>query len=481
MRKIWIIISLFLALLHHTDSQTTATYTWINTNIMFDYPANWVVRDDTQRYEAISLATSQAMLDANEIPPQEAIFQVNVPISASPAALAAYDLNLGDDGMTVVDAFSLLGVRASVQVFSLDGRDVARVEHIEGEQMAVFLLIEGQDIFYFVYGAFQTADQAQFEPLLFDLLTSIRPAESTIQGGGRVIEQNIPAQTPTGVIWQQQQPFDRNLFEALPTNFGRLAIAADDTLYIATGTNAILELAPTGELTRIIQNDLIHIADLALDSDGSFWVIDPWQQKVYHLSPDGDVLSSFGTFGTAPDQFGRISPLDIVLAPNDQIYLFVTQVFGSRTYDEIQIWSKDGQFIDNILIQARTEGFQDSSLLMLQDETLYVYAFSDMLVQQYNLDGELLQTLLQPPPPRAPTSMAVDSSGRVFFATSGIIRVYENGERVLTFGDPGINTSGEIPAGMLIAPRGMGFLSNGDLVVVDANQSHWQVIRLAAP
>lgn len=481
MRLIVLIVTVLQVFTSSIAQAPTEAYTWINAGITFEYPADWVVRDDTVSYEAISIATTEAMLDADEIPEGEALFLVNAPISLSPEALAVYDIT---EEITIADVFTLLGSNGTntVQVFSLAGRPVARLEYTENNRMVIFLLVQGDEVAYFIYGAFNAVDQSFFEPYLLELANSVQPATLPTDGGS-IIEQNIAPQNPAGVVWQQQQPFDDSAFESSQTSFGRLAIGDDDTIYVATGNNSILVISPDGELLRIIHNDNAAINDLALDTDGTFWVTDQYQNKVYHLSAEGDILSGFGEFGSAPDQFGAISPLAIELAPNDLLYLFVTYVISGSTYDEIQIWTKDGELVENIYIQSRGDsGFQDSSFLALgSDELLYAYAYSDVLVQQYALNGDLLQTVYQPGEPLSPSSITVDDSGRIYFATTGLIRIYENGERIQTIGEPALNATGEIAIGTYVAPRGMGFLSNGDLIVVDANESHWNITRIQAP
>lgn len=72
---------------------------------------------------------------------------------------------------------------------------------------------------------------------------------------------------------------------------------------------------------------------------GNIYVADTHNHRVLVFSPKGQVLQTFGEYGTNPGQF--IFPTDIAFAPDGRI--FVSEYGGN---DRIQIFDSSGQFLD---------------------------------------------------------------------------------------------------------------------------------------
>jgi DNA-binding beta-propeller fold protein YncE len=124
-------------------------------------------------------------------------------------------------------------------------------------------------------------------------------------------------------------------------------VGPDGTVYIADSLNQRVQvLAPNsctpswafGTKGTNPDGDFEFIRSVEYDpTDGSLWTADQTLGVVEHFSSTGQWLSSFGSKGTATDQFNQ--PSDIVL---DGDYVFVSD---TATH-QIKIWTKQGQFIE---------------------------------------------------------------------------------------------------------------------------------------
>lgn len=92
----------------------------------------------------------------------------------------------------------------------------------------------------------------------------------------------------------------------LPTD---VAIDAEGNVYVSEygGNDRITRLTPDLQFVRHFPDretfPLNRPQSLAFDADGSLWVADSCNHRIVRLSPDGEVLASFGTLGEGPGEF----------------------------------------------------------------------------------------------------------------------------------------------------------------------------------
>ncbi len=193
---------------------------------------------------------------------------------------------------------------------------------------------------------------------------------------------------------------------------------AYDKLIGSVGTNAGQFDAPRG---------------IAVAKDGSVYVADSRNNRIQHLSADGQVLQSWGTFadvskGNAPG--GTFyEPWGVAVAPDGSVY--VTDTWNHR----VEKFTADGQFV-----------------------TMWGY-------------------FGQAEKPEAfwgPRGIAVDAQGRVFVVDTGNKRVVvfgPNGEPVTSFGSSGLD------AGQFDEPVGVAFSNSGLVFITDTWNQRIQVFQ----
>jgi hypothetical protein len=281
-----------------------------------------------------------------------------------------------------------------------------------------------------------------------------------------------------GVKWIFQADLATYAPDSVAGAFGRTAFY-DQEIFVATGGHNLLVLTLDGMLDRIITNDLVYFHDVAMDSDGTIWALDRYNLKIWHLSPSGEILSAFGAHGTGAEYWATYGPSDIAL-DDEYIYVLITAVVNSYTVEDVQVWRRDGEFVGLRVSLPREGGLRDSSLLTVTDDNIFIASGGTYLYSAYDKTGTLayhLPSLLQQSYPGA---LAFNADGElVFFETLGAIYRYNATTGAIDgFGQSATERSGEIPSGSLFYPRGLVVLPDGDVIITDANDTHWQVLRV---
>ncbi len=172
---------------------------------------------------------------------------------------------------------------------------------------------------------------------------------------------------------------------------------------------------------------------VAVAKDGSLYVADSRNNRVQHLTADGQVLQSWGTFadiskGAAPG--GTFyEPWGIAVGPDGSVY--VTDTWNHR----VEKFTADGQFV-----------------------TMWGY----------------FGQAEQPEAFWGPRGIAVDAQGRVFVVDTGNKRVVvfgPNGEPVTSFGSAGFDP------GQFDEPVGIAFSSDGLIFITDTWNQRIQVFQ----
>jgi DNA-binding beta-propeller fold protein YncE len=125
----------------------------------------------------------------------------------------------------------------------------------------------------------------------------------------------------------------------LPTD---VAVDANGFVYVSEyqGNDRITKWSPSLEYISALGEEPINDARLRrpagldIDSEQTLWIADACNHRIVRITLDGEVLSTFGTFGSAPGELRY--PYDICVAPDDTI--LVCEYEGNR----LQWFSKDG-------------------------------------------------------------------------------------------------------------------------------------------
>ncbi len=141
----------------------------------------------------------------------------------------------------------------------------------------------------------------------------------------------------------------KNTFSAVSAS--GLALAVNDAgtrIYVAEkgGRVAILN-GLTGEFLSYL-GDLTATGDVAVDSNGSVYVVDPLDVKVIKYNSAGEMMTSFSGFGGGEGEFQRIA----VVAVNEsskEVYVSGDSVPGNMAGSSfVQIFDFNGQYLGKI-------------------------------------------------------------------------------------------------------------------------------------
>lgn len=476
---------LLIALLFLTSPATASTqdddlntYTWLAVNLSFDYPTDWVLRDDLTTSGTVSLSTSFEAMDATPIPDGEILMQIVPPISTHPDNLVRLGvLNLTPE--VVLNQLQQIA-RMIPERNEIDGREVYTLTtKANGMTFLMIALHYDDDMIALTYAV--TAGDS-----IDDYYDQVMAVALSI-GWGELPEPNLEVQSvqapPTGefqgVEWVFQSELETYAPDFVGGTFGRMD-RSDEALFVATGVNQLLVFTFDGVLDRIITNDLIYFDDVAVDSDGTLWVLDRKNLKIWHITPSGELLGALGGYGEGVMQFNIYGAADIAL-DDDYIYVLTTKPYQSYMVEDVQVWRRDGEFVSLLISLPRDGGVRDSTLLYVNDEHIYITVGGDYLYSIYDKAGNLerhIPALLQTSYPGEFTFNEEDNL--LFFETFGTIYRYSpDSEGIELFGFSATERTGEIPSGELFYPRGLSVLPDGDLVVVDANETHFQVMRVS--
>jgi peptidylamidoglycolate lyase len=128
-----------------------------------------------------------------------------------------------------------------------------------------------------------------------------------------------------------------------------LTIDQNDNVWLTdVGLHQVFKFDRDGNLLMVLGergiagNDKAHFnmpTDVAISPDGSFYVSDGYgNSRVIKFSSDGNYLTSWGGYGTAPGQFD--TPHSIVLDSQGQVYV------ADRGNSRLQIFDRNGKFIE---------------------------------------------------------------------------------------------------------------------------------------
>ena len=217
------------------------------------------------------------------------------------------------------------------------------------------------------------------------------------------------------------------------------------------------------------------VRDLAVAPDGTLYVTDTANHRVWHVTPQGEVLAMWGVYGVGPGQFNE--PWGIALAGDGTVYVADTwnhrvqkfdahgQYLGSwGTLAQVNLGDPVGQYV---FYGPRGIDVSSSGEVYVTDtgnKRVVVFDAAGIFLREFGGSGA------NPGQMNEPVGIAVGAAGTVFVADTWNQRV-----QVLT-GEGIFLRQWSIPAWQGDSPEEKPFVALGDDTVVVSDPVHQRVL-----
>ncbi|MBN2302892.1 MAG: hypothetical protein JXQ72_00355 [Anaerolineae bacterium] len=464
---VWGVIAVLALMITPVSAQggLEQTLTSADGVLAYQLPAGWIVFD-TGGQEIIINNTEDAfnnLVSGNN--PREG--DILILIMGPDAILEQYAPEDGVDNLqAMAEAFAEAGTAdgtltlAEIELMTApDGRPMAGAEYTEDSVMggAMFVFDEGGQ--YYGMAVLAPKDTyEEYKDIIGDIALSLK-----LNAGGGDAGAEVALES-AAVVWVKSDVF-KNID-------GGLALA-EDRVYISDGAGGVLVYSLDGDLLSTITHpDFFAPNSPVLDADGNLWLADGFRHMVFQMSPEGDLLQSFG----GEDIFEALSPGFLALGPDGNLYLEENR----EDEDWIEVWTTEGEFVREFQI-----GDENSFIWSLElgpDHLLYAV---DLVggVRVYDLDGVVITDSLAPNLTRFQfiTAFAALPDGTFMMSRSALEG--GNEEQQIVHFDADGNVLGQFLAAdlgldMLYAPLDFVLLPDGDVIVSDGNINGSHLFRL---
>ena len=361
--------------------------------------------------------------------------------------------------------------------------------------------------------------------------TAIAPPAAWAEGGN-VVSLLVPAdgtllavrsKGERGDVWRRAQDGGwTELLGGLKMGSGGAALAPDGTIYVVEeGRQLVHRLAPDGTTTLVAGAGvaggptLVTPTAAAVGPDGTLYVADRRTNLVHARKPDGSWRLAAGATGDSLASDGFLSfngPAGVAFDPSGRMVVaestgHAIKRFDGQTLTTIAGGIKGDAGDGGPALEAR---FDTPGALMYKGEDLLVVDSRNQRIRAIGPDGVIRALVgpehggtelpLQPGVPRAAaehyikggSSIVVGPDGLIYFGSSGnhqVARLRADGQVELVAGRPyaedeqadDAGDGGEATRAGLLAPLGLIFDAQGDLLVADTGNMRIRKVTGLAP
>jgi len=464
----FVIVALMFALIlpaipHAALAQADHTYRNDELGLVFQYPTDWVVRDQPQTQSIIAASKADLEAVAAGKAPQGLLFSISISsfriigaaraedfpnvlakITKTDATPTPVTIN-GAEGLLLDTVDTAQDVATRTVILSIGGRRVAVVRGLS--TIAVWTTGGGEGRFN------ELKDSLNFFPP---------------QGRAK-------ADTFGRVMWQI--PAD-NL-----TDFSDLSVSGDGaTLYVTERTQGIWQVSANGIARDVIKPDGIGaFGAIGVLRTGALYIADPVTHEVWVVDTTTNKITRLlgGRLGTGKAEFGANSPRYFAFGVQGQLYVLDENDKGLR----IQIFNRGGDWLGVWDLKDVLPTPIDTPVISTDnDGNVYVIGRNTPGIIKINGTGKIVSKDLGKDylANAGARSLLVDRVGNFYVATAdqGILNLSANGQLLGIIGDA-YDESAPPKPGQIGKPSALALAEGGKLLYVADSGKYPQVVAFA--
>lgn len=457
----------------------TETFTTADGSLTLNYPSGWTAEEFLG---TVLLANSEAatavFTEGSAVQPGQVVVAVLTPESVAQNLAGSAEEVTSPEGLLTVFLSDTVTTYSEIETETLGGKPVARASATENEELLLAYAIEFESgVFGLVAQITVAGEEGEFEPTLRAVIESMQasaPAEPAESGA---------------VVWQQLFKIEEDSEPGEGYNtVEKIIVGADDTIYVLDSFIGIHVFDADGNKQGVLMPEGMFgsMSALTMDADGNLWTID-FMGTMTQFDTTGAVLTSFDTSETLEMAFFGI---ELAAGPDGNLYLLNPRDDEEQAVAEIFVFTPAGELLRQFEI-GTDEYFYEASLTFGPDGNLYVAeAFGLDGIKVFDLQGNLVREGIGVSQLYNMAGIAVGPDGSIYTAISDspIFHFAADGMVLGRFGQSQFVAqeidfeAEELPAmeaGVFYDIGGMALLSNGDLIVGDANPTWWQLTRIS--
>lgn len=299
----------------------------------------------------------------------------------------------------------------------------------------------------------------------------------------------LPTPTPTTAPLVVQPPLEREGPQDFVLRIGGagsdggrfvtargVAVAPDNTLYLAESSKGIWVFEPDGTLqTAFGSEELLDAFDVAVNSDGDLLVADYGSNTIVYFAPDGTLRGRWGNVGDEAEQFGPLAPQRLAVGRDDTVYALDSRTTDAGTVHSVLHFSPDGELIQRINLPP---AINPVDLAIDPVGNMYLADTGAESIFKVSASGQIIDRLGEDVTENGIVAAAldVDRQGNLYVATwgNGLLKLTADDVLLSTAGTA--SSTGTSPRPGVFSLPGSIAAAAGDIVWVSDNDGEYSAV-----